>query len=412
MSTTTTNTLGSSKEFEQRATQLGVDIAATLEALLEDVPGAPHTPQNLARTLNLDKVFTSRLLKALRNRDPLAVIHRLPGPDPLRRLSRGARRRGGKASLIKAAESAIDRFELMIRQEAGDRSSFGALLSAWLPTAREELELRHRQAAYKAMSLLKGSSVDMNYSAVLLSPSSDAGRLDIVWLFGIYGLRRLRPDVLSKFTTHRIVNGEEPRQPLSLEGMRITSLANARLDQFCFAPPAPLELVRVGDTVHYVLGDSGFGPSSAVDLVFAELNRSEIQSVLPAGSNRKGWVFSNIGLPSKQTQLDVFVHKDVYPGQEPELLLYDTCSDGVADVNDPVRDIDRCDTTESVESLGSGTKKLRSKEIPDYSNLLEHVFERLDWDPNLFRGFQVRMDYPIYGSQISLAFSAPESSTR
>ena len=398
----------SGKDFRKRVSQLGEELNGTISTLLSEIPGSPHSPQKLAQTLGLDKVFTSRLLKAMREHDPLGVVHLMPGPEPLRRLAKSFKRRSCNADQTRKLEVVIDRFDQMIRQEAGDRSSFAALVTSWLPSAKEALELRHRQAAYKAMSLLRGSSVDVNASAVLLNPSEDPGRIDVVWIFGIYGLRRMRPGVVTKFSTRRVVDQNEPRQPLSLDGDPIEDLTSLRLDQFCFSPPAPMEAQTVGESCHYLLGDAGFGPNSAVDLVFAELNRSEIASVLPKGSNRKGWFFSSIGQPSRRLQFDVFVHRDLYRGRDPELIVYDTSVDGVADVNDPVRDVDRIETSAAVEVLGFGDARAHTRDIPNYVQLLEHVYSRLGWNVQEHRGYRCSIDFPIYGSQVSLAFEAPE----
>ena len=52
----------------------------------------------LARRLGVDKVLTSRVLKALRNKDAIAVIKLAPGPAPLRRLLRAAAQRLAEAA--------------------------------------------------------------------------------------------------------------------------------------------------------------------------------------------------------------------------------------------------------------------------------------------------------------------------
>jgi hypothetical protein len=48
--------------------------------------------------------------------------------------------------------------------------------------------------------------------------------------------------------------------------------------------------------------------------------------------------------------------------------------------------------------------------LPRYRDLLEHVRSSLGWDADAFRGYRVRSDYPVYGSQITVAFQAPELS--
>ena len=394
--------------FEESVASTGQDLSDAFNDVLDGIHGGPHGPQNLARTLGLDKVLTSRLLKAVRNHDPVAVVHHIPGPEPLRRLLRAARKRGADNNAITAGEDAVERFEKLIRQEAGDRSSLGAIISAWLPEAREEFELRRKQSAYKAMSQLKGVSAEMSFSAAFLHPSeTDDERVDTAWLLGTFGLQRLRPNVEAKFATRKLDSAHRARHPLSIAGESAEALDHQRLDQFCFAPPAPLEVERVGECVHYMLGESGFGPKSAVDVILAEVNRGELSRCVEQEAGRRDWYYADIATPCKRMQFDVFVHRDLCAGSEPELFVYDTAINGIADVNDCSRDADRLDTAEKIQAIGHGVGKLRTAEIPNYVELIRHVFGQLGWNADEYRGYRCRIEYPIYGSQVCMAFGAP-----
>ena len=82
--------------------------------------------------------------------------------------------------------------------------------------------------------------------------------------------------------------------------------------------------------------------------------------------------------------------------------------DGIADVNDPTRDIDRLELSESVQLLGRGLARCRTAEIPRYVEMLRRVCEALRWDGERFRAYRCRIEYPIYGSQVVMAFEAPQ----
>lgn len=393
-----------------RVAATGHELRARLARVVSEVPGGAQGPQRLAKALGLDKVLASRLLKALRSSDPLAVIHRLPGPEPLRRALRAARKAGAAPGSVEAALDAVEAFDRLIREDAGDRSSLDALLSAWLPEARREFELRRKQAAFKALSQLKGAYAEVDHSAVFLSPAADGLHLDVVWLIGMSDLQRLRPGVVVKFDTRRLAGGGRPRRPTNLAGHELEGFDDGlRLDQFCTAPPAPIVARPVGDVAHYTLGEVGFGPRSGVDILFAEVNRAELPRFVPAGSGRRGYVFADVKVPAKRLYLDVFVEREVYPGREPELVLYDTTIDGVANVNDPGRDIDRLDLYETIQPLGTGLAKAAIPDLPRWTDALSHVLARLGWEEGDFRGYRVEIDYPIYGSQIVVAFPATEA---
>jgi hypothetical protein len=401
----TTGLVGSG--VEAKIASVGTSLARSIGAVLAALPSGPLGPVDLARSLGLGKVLTSRTLKALRNRDPLAVVYLAPGPEPLRRLLRSAARHGAPADLVADADEAVRQFELLIRQEAGDRSALDVIISAWLPEARQEFELRRKQSAFKAMSQLKGVMAETNLATVMVHPNPDGRNLDVVWVSGLLGLHRLRPRVGVKFATRRITNGDSPRRPTSLDGVPVDDLIGVRLDDFCSSPPPRLEIHRVGEVVHYTLADHGFGLRSAVDLVFAEVNLAELARFVPAEKKRKAYFFAEIGTPTKTLHFDVFVHEDVYPGSSPQMVMYDTALDGVADVNDPARDIDRLEMGETVRDMGQGAAALRTGDVPDYASLIRLVGTKMSWDLQAFRGYRCRIDYPIYGCQVAMTFDPP-----
>lgn len=396
--------------LEQRVERVGEELGQAFAAVIAAVPGGPHGTVELARRLDIDKVLSSRILKAARSRTPMAVAHLMPGPDPLRRVLRGAAGQRVPGELIERAERAVRRFEQLIRSEAGDRSGLDTIIAAWLPSARAEFEVRRKQAAFKAMSQIKGVMAQTNLSAVVVAPSHDnPARLDVIWVFGLLGLHRLRPGASVKLATRRIASPDGPRHPRTLEDHPVADLSGLLLNRFCSRPLPAFDVVESGDVVHYTLAGDGFGPRSAVDFVLAESNRAEIPRSVPAGSGRRAYFFAEVSTPSRRLQYDVLVHDDVYPGAEPELILYDTAFEGVANVNDRGRDIDRLDMGESIQLLGRGSSRWPSPEVPNYADLLGEVFARLGWSPDSFRGYRSRIDYPIYGTQVTMTFVPPEA---
>lgn len=394
--------------LEERISATAAELQTALREVLEGLPGVGEGPQALAQALGLTTVFGSRLLKAVRQHDPLAVAFHAPGPAPLRRFVRAARRRGVGAERVRRAVAAITEFETLVRQEAGDRSAFNALVSAWLPEARGAFEARRKQSVFKAMSELKGAAAERTLATVILHPSESGRSLDVVWLLGLYGLRRLRPGATVKLTSRRMGDEATSRRPRSLSGQSVEDLEGLRLDQFCQAAPAPMEVHKAGNRVHYLLGGEEVTPSGGVDLLLAEVNLEEIRRFVPRGSGRRGHFFAEVSTPCQAIVFDAMLHRDVYPGVRPELFLYDTTFEGVADVNDRSRDVDRLETSESVRELGAGIAPLRGTAVPRYTELLTQVHSALGWNPDEFRTWRVAIEYPLYGSQVTLAFAAPE----
>lgn len=397
-------------ELEAKVSASGARLSQTLGAVLAELPTSG--PQALADHLQINKVLASRLLKAMREPDPVAVIHRMPGPDPLRRVIRAASKKGVDAAITSEAMHAVKDFDELINDDVGDRSGLEAILSAWIPDARRDFELSRKQTAYRAMSQIKGCEVQTRYQTAILNPSAGGEKIDVVWVNGFHALRRLRPGALVKFVSRRIAGQAPDRRPCSLDGRPVTEDNVALLPEFSSVEAPDIRVVHSDEVVHYVLGDTGIGPRSDADLVFAEVNLDELQRYFPAGSDRRAFVYAEVSTPAKVFTLDLLVHNDLYQGQDPALAIYDTLMLGTASVNDRSRDIDRYVMNEAVSPLGVGLHNWRSSDAPRYLELLGHTFDSLGWDASKFRGYRCRIDYAIYGSQVALSFgveSRPEA---
>lgn len=391
-----------------RIAALGVDLRTALDALLRALPAAPSA-MLAVRGIGMNKVFATRLAKALRQEDGVAAVYHLPGPEPLRRLVAQARAAGVSAEVGDAAAAQIERLEQCIRTEAGSRNALHAVLASWLPGERGGYAMSRKQDAHRAWSQIKGATADASVVTVVLHPSATPGSMDLMCFMGLLGLRRLRPGATVKLATRRMAPANAARRPEVHSGFA-DGTDPFGLNEFCARPPAPLEPRRSGETVHYLLGGGGYGLGSAVDMLVAEVNRAELAYGRPRGSPpRLRHFFAEASTPARVLIFDLIVHDSLFPAQEPALFLYDTTFEGVADVNDPARDLDRLDLPESVRALGSGLAPLALEEMPRYGDLLGRVCGLLHWDPSRQRTYRCRIEYPPYGAQVVLAFAMPET---
>ncbi|MEM1451343.1 MAG: hypothetical protein AAGI22_19650 [Planctomycetota bacterium] len=393
-------------EIRLRVERLGASLADGLGVVLDGLPARPVGPQRLAEQLGLTTVTASRLLKAISQQDPIAVIQLLPGPTPLRRVAEAARQSGAPEAACDAALVQIDAFADLIRETAGDRGALRSMLSTWLPEERREFEAQRRQTMFKALAELEGVSCDLQLETILLHPSTERGMLDVANVKSLMGIDRIRPDAAVKLGTRRVPlasDEERPRVPLTLDGEpALGGLNCVRLDQFCKAPPAPLEVKRFGDIVQYSLGATGFGRDAKVDLVMAELNRAE----LVEQASGSLYFFSIPEMATRRLVFDLIVHEDLCAATRPSLHVHSTAAMGAARPGDPDREPDRRASTASLELLGAGTRRLRLLEFGRYGALLDHALERLGWDAAKLRTYRVNVAYPLVGRQISIALDA------
>jgi hypothetical protein len=389
--------------IENQIVEVGSDLARTFNGVLNAIPGGPHRPQWLARSLGVNTVLTSRILKAAQQQDPLAVAHMIPGPEPLRRLLRSAAKKKVDPDLIRGAHDAVDRFERLIHQEAGDRSALDAIISGWLPNAREKVELIAKQSVFRGISQLLGTACDTAHHTAILYPSSYVNdRADSLWLVATRGMRRVRPGLTLKDDFH------SAPPMLTVMGRPVEGREGLLLEAFCSKPLPQLHVTYRPGKVQYTLGGDDVGVRSAVDLTYAvllpgkkELHRSANEPP------RKITTSVGVGVPSRMFTFDVLLHEDIYPGQHPTLHLYQTLADGVADPNDRSRDADRLDVIESLQLLGQGVNRFRSTETPAYLEMLGYICQQRGWDGRKLRGYRCRIEYPIYSSQIMMSFDLP-----
>lgn len=391
-----------SDDLETRVVRTGDDLLASLTRVLGRVSGTSAGPQRLAKELGVDKVLASRLLKALRSPDGMTAMHRAPGPDLIRRVLRASARLGVPAEEIAAAEVATSAFEELIRTWAGDRTGLETVLSAWVPEARRDFEIRRKQAAFRAISQLKGVQADVFAETAIFWPSTDGWKIDVVWIKSVIGLTRLRPGVAVKFTSRRGIEKPTARHPLTLAGEPMESVTNTVLAEYCTRPTPELVAKVAGELTHYMVKDTRLG--EPVRLVTCEVNRAEIDRFVPTSRGRRGWSSSDIAIPSQRFQFDMFVHPDVYPGEHPDLRVYDTAVDGTADRNDPARDVDQFDLLDRVDHIGTGNAAFSSSHVPSYRKLIDDVCGKVGFDASVLRGYRVETQYPLYGSQYVMSF--------
>jgi hypothetical protein len=390
---------------DERIIDVGRTLANAFTGVLDAIPGGPHRPQWLARSLGVNTVLTSRILKAAQQHDPFAVAHMMPGPEPLRRLLEAATKRRVDRKLIKNANDAVDRFQQLIDAEAGDRSALDAIISGWLPDAREKVELNAKQSAFRGVSQLLGTASDVAHDTIILFPSlRRTDRADDLVIFNTRGLRRMRRGFLMNYDT---VHAGSPM--LTLAGDPVDGLHGLLLEQFCSRPLPELHVVHDGDVAQYTIASQEVGVQSAVDLVHATYLPEKRQIRLPSGEPpHKISLAMGIDTPTKVFIFDVLLHRDIFPGQHPQLKLFRTA--GVFRSSPTARrDMDRLDVQESVHALGEGLSQFRSADTPAHQEMIQFVCEKRGWDPNLLCGFRCRIDYPMYSSEISLEFDVPQS---
>ncbi|MEM9379540.1 MAG: hypothetical protein AAGB93_06265 [Planctomycetota bacterium] len=390
--------------LRERAETVSRELTSALLALHVEALPQGAGPKRAAVHIDMPVPMASRILRAVGERTPLAALQKLPGPDPLRRWIEAAAKKGARRETRRAAVEAVESFERLISEEAGDRAALDARLLRWMPEARRTLELRRRQAVFRGLSELEGRWCELELTTILLHPSADGGRVDLCCVQARTGMRALRPGLATKFTTERITPEEHVRDLSSVDGIDMEGAASAvRLDRFTQGDPANVEIVRDGDRVQYLLGMPDSSQGSIADFVIAELNRGEFERT--DEPLEKGSFFSHvIQNACRFGSIDVLMHEDLVPEPEPLLFLYRNHGTTAAQPGDPLREVDRLEPLDEIERRTSALRDLRLGPLPRYGEMIGYVATRLGWDLSNATLFRAQLEYPVPGTQISIGF--------
>lgn len=395
--------------LEERLGQAAERVRASLADVVNAVPVRMQKPAEFQRVLKLDRSLSSRILRAIQLQDPLASLHRLPGPHGIRLLLKAANKEIADKTLIQRAETHLLALEHLVGNEVGDWKELNAALSGWLPDVREPFDNANRQGAFKAMSNIRGIAADTELSITLLHPSRDNPNwIDRACITGLCRMKRLRPGAPMGLLHGHSIAPPPNRQRMSLGGQPIDSdNGPGLLTEYSTSPTPYFEVVIEGNTVHYLLQEDGVGLNSMVDLLFADVTRDRYpahRGVSPQAAT-PGAV---VDVPTKALIVDVLLHEDVWRGVEPELRVYDTAGRGLANPMDAARKIDRRDVLESVQDMGGQLSRFRTREVARYVDMVQHVCDKLGWDSRAFRGYRCRIEYPVYGYQVAMMFEPPD----
>lgn len=401
-------------DVQRKIEQVAEAMRAALMGIFAALPVPPTRPLDLTRQLGINKVLASRVLSSVTTADPLGTVHGMPGPEALRTLIAAARKAGVKKDLIEAADRSVAVLETLINDTAGGRAELDAMISAWLPEARRKFEASNKQAAYKAMSCLKGAAADVAVALVIQHPSQNPGgrglsttHADIAVIEGYEGLRKLNPYAYVLLGTRFFGQLPEDSRVSTIGDLTPeVSPSTALLNEFAAPAEPPIEITRSGNTVHYALGGESIGRDSAMSVYLQSFGH---QTCRLMRNPKKRWkaLSSIVGVPSRSLVFDLLLHESIWPTVSPELRIYDTTVSGHLDVNLPECEQRRLDLLETLQPLGKGVAKYRFADLPRHIELIRHVCDQRGWDCDSFRGFRCHVEYPVHGAQLTMLFEVP-----
>jgi hypothetical protein len=356
----------------------------------------------VGRQLGLDKTLAWKVSRFVDDTDAATAARHMPGAGGVEIVLKACARRGVAEDRIAAARDADRRLRAFMREHAGDRRSFEAMLAGG--ERDEKLEQEERRAYYRAGSAIWGVRARAQFLMLALRPSeTDPGQLDGLQLGGLIDLERLRPDVpwivrrLRASTDAGRTMLRVRREPLDPAGQ--TAGGMPLVPEFCSRPLPEIRQTEADNGwVYDELVPGEVGRSGAATIVTGEVYRSALPSER-SRDNTYGRYMLTVRTPVEHVQLDLLLHRSLAHFSAATARVTGLLEDRPASVAHGEADLV---PPTAAQRLGT-PPALRTHRLEGYEELITRGIERAEWGGlDEFVGYRVEMEYPAAPCELSL----------
>ena len=394
-------------ELERVLSEVRLALADSLAAVGAD----PTRPQQMARDLKLNKNLTWKVASLLRESDAATASTFLPGEEGLRIVARALRTAGAPETSVHAVENGAAALADLVQAHAGDRATFDLMVGAMSQGEHRVPQLEaSRKLAFRGNSAIFGVQARLQLAIFIVAPSQTPNMLDTAIATCLVDLARLRPgvswNVASRFTYDDDGTYDETQsQPLDPE---FAGTARAPLlPRFCSDPLPELNIMESPDgATRFELPGGPIGRSATITCATGWVFRGTAQAQRSEG-NTFGEFGTNLVTPAECVIHELFVHESLTFAHNPKPLLFSQLPGGRTYPSSGAQSV-RIPLAEQLEALVGDPTRGILPEYADYRALLHEVFGRLQWSPNNFRGFRMRLRYPPIPTMLVSRFPLPE----
>jgi len=383
-------------DFSQEAVICVRQAQSAFADLLSEAGLAGARPTEIGRTLGLDKTLAWKVSRFSDSPDLLKAVKHIPGSGGVEIVLKAAKAQGVESGYILAVRNADRTFRDFVRQRAGDRRSFEAMLAAG---GRDEtIELEERRAFYQSGAAIWGVRAKVQFLTLCLKPSpTDDQRIDVLQLGGFMHFERLRSDVpwiIRRLWTSD--SGSSPgadfeRVPLCPETASGTALP--LIPRFCSDPlPEINQFVKEDGVIYDELAPGVVGKHGTLNCVTGEHYRSAIPRYWNE-DNTFGRYELLLRTPVEAVIFDVYLHQSLNNFGDFDHAVYGLLEDrpgmGRGKTHDrPLH------PPAPARQLGS-PPIARTPRIAQYDAMLDFALDRAQWGSrDEFRGYRAEVDYP------------------
>lgn len=390
-------------------------LRSALLRLIGALPQPIRRAADLERALNLSTKLAWQVHKVAHSSSALEAASHVPGRAAMSRMLTAARASGGTDEPVDAVDAAMEQFEKFVRDHAGDRTTFAAMLTGLAEREGDgEIDTHQRRTAFRVNSHIWGAQATTHLSCMICHPGANSDLVDLAMIRGMIDLRRLRSDVpvvLSRFRAVGIGDRFVIPQPIEGgDGSTAAASGPSLLTDFC-TRPLPSLFTRAGS--HNVavteLGPGPIGKAGAATCFLAGVVRDlpwKNPDDPPGSRSARGHVL-RIALPVQTVVLDMLFHAEMFGELHPQTKLLGSLEQPESQDPKAFRTGEQLPVKARSEMLGRGPTAIASLGVTRYGEMLQHVCERLGWDAEKFHVYRCRLEYPILHSLLMMRFPLP-----
>ncbi len=386
--------------FERAAAIALTNLRNATASAIAASGGADLNSLALSRKLGIDKSLSWRMVRFAQDDDAFGGSKHLPGDAGLRIFVRAIRSAAGPAC-GDALAAALDELDRVVRDHAGNRAAFRALLANCSESGlSDDRAMEFRKGAFQANAALWGIEASARVMLAFLTQGKSG--TDVALVSGYLGVRRNRRD-LSWPVARRRVLGHEGR---TREAIAMPLDPSVPMD----APPILAEYSSVrGDglrpigTEHgfwYELPEGDIGSAGAVDCVFGERMPGAGPSPR-AGVVQPAEIMLRLDMPVEHVLMEVFVDRDIPLAGKPTASLFGLLSGGTGE-NTADRERQRMPIAEQPVELGNEPKSWSTPVAPRHWEMVHDCMRWLDRRPASFSIHRLAMRWPLVPTALVL----------
>ncbi|HYE62182.1 MAG TPA: hypothetical protein VD997_09310 [Phycisphaerales bacterium] len=382
--------------FEARTLQVLAQLRGAVQSLIAALPVEAPRAVDLRRALNIDAALAWQIFSLANHQDLLRTGRLVPKAGAMRRFVESAQSAGTSAAAIADLQTAYQQFEVAVKDVAGDRRTFDAILSGLCPDDESAL-LRLRRAAFRANASVWGVSARASIHSVIFY-ERPTGEHDCLGIRGRVGLRKLQEGAsIGIYASSRTWGGStcppDSGADVAVDGCTL-------LPEYSTKPLPKITRLEGPDGLSrdYVQLEK-LGRSGEVTVFWRNLTRN-----FPGGSRTPPHGITAPCLePSEVLLLDLIIpHGWVNPSTTsvwvtPESSRYATAHHGLVPHRLPFEG--------SAEYLGTSLQSLRTTHMPRYHEMVTQQLDLLKWHIP-FDIFRCVVNYPVLHSAVNLCVGA------